>query len=186
MIDSLKREEKRILNVVSRYGCLSREQIAGYMSQTEPERVEGMIRQLLMRQYVVEKPGGLIASDPLAEASPEMMYAFWVFLRFADKVRYNHHYQANYPGQIYFLADQKQYEIVVVRPGREHLISQISASVNTLEKMDESDSMHYIFVIFDAAQMPALRRHAKGLHFMAALLDDHGPASRPGLRFARG
>ena len=51
-----------------------------------------------------------------------MVDALWVLLQFINNIALSSHYVAESPAQLYFLKENKSYEVIVLREGDEELL----------------------------------------------------------------
>lgn len=145
-MDILLKEEKLVVDCLSRYGCLKWEQMEQLLNYKKPEVIQKIFLGLKKRQIILEDEDGYVMIDPRATKDHDVILAFWVLLKFMSQINPNEHYPANYPSQIYFLKNKVEYEIMVVSDGNEHLIRMLF-SENRNNSNDEEDMTKYIFVV---------------------------------------
>lgn len=137
-------DEEEILYCLSQFKTLRLEQIRKLIRKDEP--IFNKIISYLVRRNLVYQTGPYLSVTPKAEPDENMILAFWVLTEFADQLRKESFYAAEFPAQIFFLKGGADYEIIAVRQSE---IFKFSIIENQC-KGDET--MHYIFVT-DSRQM---------------------------------
>lgn len=116
----LYKEQREALSALVTYGDLRSEQlIKSMITKKKPREMAEKMFSELSRGQLIEEDGEYCTVGYKPDADPKMVSAFWVLLKYWDKINRKQHYRANYPAQIYFVRDSSQYEIVVINEGEE-------------------------------------------------------------------
>lgn len=146
-MDRLLEEEKIITEALSKYGCLRWEQLIKLIYNKKEETAQRILVGLKKRQLILEDEGsGYVRLDPRTQSDDKMIRAFWILLQYVNKISPREHYPANYPSEIFFLKQGVQYEIVVLNPREEHVLSMLF-NENRNNSDDEEDITKYIIVV---------------------------------------
>lgn len=145
-MEKLLKEEKLVINCLKIYSCLRWEQLMALMPNKPEETAQKILVGLKKRQYIVEDEAGYVKLDPRTEPNQKTISAFWILLKYFDKINPDAHYAADYPSEIFFLRDNVQYEIVVLNPNEENLIKMLFLE-NRNSSDAEEDAIKYIIVV---------------------------------------
>lgn len=181
MNDKLLKEEQLVIDCLSRYYCLKWSQLINLLYYKDPEVAQRILVGLKKRQLILEDEGEYVTLDPRCTPDPKTISAFWVMLKFIKKINPKEHYKAEYPSEIFFLKDNIQYEIVVLNPGEEHLISMLK-SYNRKTTDDEEDETRYIIVVQNEDQIEECLKRTSGMTVLFASVD-YGEDEVPEVNF---
>ena len=189
MNPDLMTEEKIIIDALQQYGCLKTEQLIQLIPYKPRELAERIVMGLQKRQLLITDASGNVKHDPRCDYDYKTEVAFWVLLKYIAQgsVKYNEHYQANYPSQIFFLKDNKQYEILVLMPNEDHLINVLVKTEKGCTSDDDEgfdDETRYIIVIPSETMIPECNRRLGKIKHIFAIYDINTPPGKePGIRF---
>lgn len=117
----LLQDEQYVINWLSQYGALPKEQIRRLLQKPQ-STVDKIIRNLRRQLRITDVAGGCcLGLDPFSQPDQRMILAIWVLLKFIDYVEPMSHYPATYPSQLFFLKENVGYEIVVLYDGEQNL-----------------------------------------------------------------
>lgn len=167
MNDKLLKEEKLVIDCLSKYYCLKWPQLVQMLYYKDEEVANRILNGLKKRQLILEDDMGYIKLDPRSTPDRKTIDAFWVLLKFIKKINPREHYKAEYPSEIFFLKDNIQYEIVVLNKGEEHLINMLKG-YNRISSEDEEDEMRYIIVVQDEEQIEECLKKVDGMKVLFA------------------
>lgn len=171
-------DEKNVLRWLKTYGPLKRTQIAKLLNKDNPKTVEYILRRLRNARVIENVTGGYyIGLSKYDKADAKTIAAMWVFLYFANDVEPNHHRGGDFPGQIFFLKGEYEYQIVVVDAGLEHQLSLLSTS-------PESNKKHVI-VVPDEKSLEKAKKYLPDTPCVFAILSYENGADEPEIRFIR-
>jgi len=148
----IKNDEYDILRFLRFFGPLKRTQVCQYFENKINGNVNRIISNMCSRGILgyydprrLLFPSGRIDMDTVND---KMIAAFSVFLNFqdcADAV-----YPTESPSQIYFVKQDKDYEIVVISKGEEESVSKLLSERETCD-------VNYLIVIKDANQVADIK-----------------------------
>jgi len=141
----LLEEEQHIIHWLSQYGALPKTQVAKLIHK--PERIaKRIIHYLLKTRQVSLINNYYIGLDPLQKPDAKIITALWVLLQFNGSVAMSAHYKANYPAQLYFLKNNKGYEVIVLDEGDDDLLKFVQVQ----------EEVKYVIVVPDVSMMQKL------------------------------
>lgn len=147
MKKNLLKEENMIISCIQLYGPLKIQQLVKYLSHKDPEVAVRIIKGLFKSRYVYINEDGYVSLLPFQKPDDDIVKAFWAFLKFSPAIKEGFHYRCSYPSQIFFLKDNNQYEISVIKKGDEatvHFLKQ-----KNLMCEHEEDKIKFILVVDD-------------------------------------
>ena len=172
----LSNEEKNVLNWLKLYGPLSREQLTRLLNIENPKVTENIFRRLRMNRLIENINGGYyIGINKFDKADPKTIQAMWVFLYFSGDVEPNHHRSGDFPGQIFFIKENWEYQIVVVDDGLEFQL--------TLLNKTDANRKH-IIVVSDFSKIDKVKPYLPDTPCVFATLTYENGVSEPIVRFA--
>jgi len=136
----MRQEEDEILYCIEQFGTLTRNQLLRFIKK-ERNVTDKILSNLVKRGYIFTK-NDYFSSTPKMEYNERMIEAFWVMAQFNEEINPKEYYVANYPAQIFFIKDNKPYEIISFKPGDENLISIISHRAKI-----SNEEIRYIFAV---------------------------------------
>lgn len=148
MTKKLLKEERLIVKMLSLYECLRHEQLVTLLEikGKDTASAEKMLLAMKKNQTILEDGAGYAMLDLRSKPNQKTISAFWILLQYLPKIDENQHFAANYPSEIFFLKDSKQYEIVVLGQDDAHLVRMLF-----LENRNSSDEIEditkYIVVV---------------------------------------
>lgn len=145
-MDGLLNDERTIISCLSRYGVLKQKQLERLFPDKTPENIARIFRGLKKSQMILDDEDDCVKLDPRSKKINDTIVAFWVLLKFINKINPDDHYPANYPAQIYFLKDKTEYEIMCVHSGMESLVRQLF-NENRVNSDLAEDVTKYILVL---------------------------------------
>lgn len=193
MNNELMPEEKIIIDALRQYDCLKTEQLIELIPYKSRELVSRIIMGLHKRQLLITDASGNVRHDPRCDYDYKIEIAFWILLKYiaTGDVKYNEHYRAQYPSQIFFLKGGKQYEIFVLKPNEEHLLNVlVKTEQNCMpdtpdEETDEfDDETRFIIAIPSDTMIPECNRRLGNLKHIFAVYDiNTPPGQEPHVKF---
>lgn len=146
-MDTLLNEEKAIVNALQKYYVLNKAQLINLLWYKPEEVSERIIAGLKKKQMIFDDGAGSYSIDKNCVSDDKISLAFWVLLQFVRKLKdRDSHARANYPSNIFFLNENEQYEIIVLNPNEEHLLSMLFKTER--DNSDEPDDFtKYIVVV---------------------------------------
>lgn len=181
--DRLLKEEKIVIDCLSKYYCLKWDQLIKLLYYKEPETANKILIGLKKRQLILhDEDSGYVTLDPRCKPDQKTIDAFWVMLKFIKKINPREHYRAEYPSEIFFLKDNSQYEIVVLNKGEEHLISMLKG-YNRITSAEEEDQIRYIILIQDENQIEECLKRTEGMAVLFASVDYSQDSDIPTVSF---
>lgn len=136
----LLEEEQHIIQWLSQYGALPKMQVAKLIKKSD-RVAKRIINYLLKTRQISLINNYYIGLDPLQKPDDRMVDALWVLLQFINNIALSAHYVAEAPAQLYFLKENKGYEVIVLREGDEELLK--------LKRIQEG--VKYIIVVPDVS-----------------------------------
>ena len=114
----LTTEETDILKLLENYGCLKESQIHKYYNKDKTDLVLGF----LYKKGLITRKDGAVALRGLS-CNEDIQKAFEVLLHFRDELQ--DHWPVAYPFVLYFMKNNKPYDVAVVVPGNEAVLSAV-------------------------------------------------------------
>lgn len=143
----LLEEEQCIIQWLSQYGALPKTQVAKLIKKSD-RIAKRIINYLLKTRQISLINNYYVGLDPLQKPDDRMIDALWVLLQFINQISLSAHYVAETPAQLYFLKENKSYEVIVLREGEEELLK--------LKKTQEG--VKYIVVVPDVAFISKIQK----------------------------
>ncbi len=169
--DRLLKEEKIVIDCLSKYYCLKWEQLIQLLYYKEEDTANRILVGLKKRQLILhDEETGYVTLDPRSKPDTKTINAFWVLLKFIKKINPKEHYKAEYPSEIFFLKDNAQYEIVCIDKGEEHTIALLKG-YNRITSDEDEDEIKYIIVIQDESQIEECMRKTGDMPVLFASVD---------------
>lgn len=146
-----KEDLATIKRLLKEYRTLKVQQIYAWFPEKD-RRVVGNMLAFLRRsgQLVLDDTGEFAALNPpefKKGRDDRRIAAFWVLLRFAGRIEY--HACGEYPAQVFFFSDGKEYEIVYVPYGNETMVNAVFAR-------REPDDTRFLVVVESPEQIEAI------------------------------
>lgn len=141
-----KAELRELRRLLSEYGVLRVEQLVSFLHNKEESVVRNMISYLARNEYI-SKDEEYAASDKAAltgGADRKVIAAFWVLLSRRKLVEYDS--RGEFPAQIYFFAEGREYEVIYVAMNDE-------ARIGSILTRREDAGVSYIVVVDEARQI---------------------------------
>lgn len=138
----VREDDKIIMDCIYEYGALTKEQLRQYMKHLSDDVFDRAIYDLNKKQYIYEH-GDYVYTDSRTPLDPKTIKAFWVFLRFMEKVptiRFNSHCRGPHISQIFFMKDNSEYQIVVID-------NDELPKINILVKNKDLTYLKYIIIV---------------------------------------
>jgi len=177
-MNTFSEDERNVLNWLRCYGPLKRAQIARLLNKENPKTIEYVLRRLRNMRVIENVNGGYyIGLSKHDKADPKTISAMWVFLYFVDDVDPRHHRGGDFPGQIFFLKGEYEYQIVVVDPGLEFQLSLISCP--------EDANRKHIIVVSDEKSLEKAKNNLPKTPCIFAILSYENGADEPTIRFIK-
>lgn len=171
-------DEKNVLKWLKSYGPLKRSQIAKLLNKENPKTVEFILRNLRNARVIENVSGGYyIGLSKFDKADPKTISAIWVFLYFAGDVEANHHRGGDFPGQVFFLKGEYEYQIIVLDSGLEYQLSLVSCPPDANRK--------HIIVIPDEKSLEKAKAYLPKTPCIFAILSYENGADEPTIRFIK-
>ena len=146
------RDTNMAIRLVQAFGPLQKNQIVRFVEaqSARPDNVRKFILPgVIHRRQLFYVRGSYIGRFRDEQIDEKMVYAFWVFLKFADKVKDTDFRQASYPSQIWFFRDGVEHFITVVSPGTEYEVNLIQRDIDA----------KYVFAVHDTKSAERLLRY---------------------------
>ena len=144
----LLQEEQTVLQWLSQYGALSKPQVVKIL-QTPKKEAERLIKHLIQNDRISEISGGYYYGlDEYCKPDQKTITAVWVLLQFIDEMIPMAHYPTNFPSQLFFIWNNTEYEIVVLREGEENIPRLLRGD----------DNVNYIIVLPHIAMAKNLKK----------------------------
>lgn len=141
-----KEELLEIKQLLKEYRVLRTEQLYRWFSGKERQVVGNMLSYLRRSGQLVSDPSGTLLAlnkPELAKGREEKrIVAFWVLSKFAGRVDY--HACGEYPAQLFFFMEGKEYEIIYVPYGNEGMMNAL------FSRREQRDA--HILVIVEAPE----------------------------------
>lgn len=137
-------EEQLVVKWLSQYGPLPIDLVRTWLSYKPQNVQDKILKNLLIHGFIYQYSENILTMDPTTVVpNADIVLAGWVLSQL-DAIDPDAHYPARYPAQIHFLSQHMGVDIMVMRPGNEHLIYLL----------EPGEHLKYIFVIEDMAQLP--------------------------------
>ncbi|MEE1502656.1 MAG: DUF5697 family protein [Acutalibacteraceae bacterium] len=171
-------DEKNVLTWLKNYGPLKRTQIAKLLNKENPKSVEYILRRLRNARVIENVSGGYyIGLSKHDKADLKTISAMWVFLYFIGDVQPNHHRNGDFPGQIFFLKGEYEYQIVVLDPGLEFQLSLVNCPPDANRK--------FIIVVNDQKSLEKAKTYLPKKPCIFATLSYENGADSPTICFIK-
>lgn len=146
----MRPEEQEILYCLEQFGTLKKIQLIRFIQKNRS--VTERILNNLIKAHEIFEDGKYVtlAPNPNKERDDKTLMAFWVLAEFGDQINSKDYYRADYPAQIFFIKDNREYEIVAFKPSDEHIISILT------NKAQLSKDLHYIFAVNSESMMASI------------------------------
>lgn len=155
----LPKEERKVLSVLSRYGCLSQEQVVEYLrlnADLSCEKAEQIVSGLWKR-HVILQAKGCYKISPNQREDENLMLSFWLFVRLLGSyVGADDHYRTSSKGAITAVCKNRLYHILYLAPGREADVAQLLTESNL------SEPKHYPYLCIgytDPGQLETIKHY---------------------------
>lgn len=131
-------EETEVLKLLEDYGCLKESHIFQYFKNEKT----GKYLDFLHRKGLIKRQDGLVSLRGV-HSDANTIKAFEVLIHFKDELQ--DHWPATYPFTIYFMKKNKPYDVVVIPPGSELVLSAVITRsyaervIAVIESMEQID-----------------------------------------------
>lgn len=113
----LSNKEKHILQFINEYGCATKEQVKHFTNASD-RNLENLIKGQFIRK---DKKSEIYLARTMREPDEKMIIALEILSFFKDDMEW--HSRADFPFKISFFMHEKVFDITVVLPGEELLMS---------------------------------------------------------------
>ena len=120
----LLRNEGAVIKWLSQYEAIERRQLKEMINKSLNSS-DSFVNSMLKQSRIANLEDGYIGLDHLCKPDYKLIKAIWILIEFIKNVEPMAHYPATYPSQLFFLLENKGYEVIVLDEGDEDLLKRV-------------------------------------------------------------
>ncbi|MEE1256236.1 MAG: DUF5697 family protein [Lachnospiraceae bacterium] len=185
----LTNEQQKILNIISKYGCLHIEQAYQLLNPTPPHITSILINMLVKNEYIkLMQDKYLVAKNSSKGVNHDTIACIWTMIKLAkSNEEIFESMKAVAPATIYFVRDNKEsFEIIPLN--ETNLIAIRNMQDMILEKnkqFEEIADNWYVFVIDNKEIVGKIKKCELRFPFIVALHEGKDQEGIPSIRFMK-
>lgn len=185
----LVKEQEQILKIVSKYGCISIDQLEQILSTCPKKMTEMMVTQLAKRQYLEIVNGMYIVcyghKDSFNKNTIDAIWTMLKLTRHPEDLCYV--MQASNPVNYIFTAENKEmFEILTLNPTNVHFLSLLESKYQDRQaKSKHPLNSWYVFIVRNQETVKLIKEYDVSFPFIVAQLEDEVHTVRPNIRLLK-
>ena len=185
----LTNEQQKILNIISKYGCLHMEQVYQLLNPTPPHIISVLINMLIKNEYVtLIQDKYLVVKNSSKGVNHDIIACIWTMMKLAkNNEEVFESMKAVSPATIYFTRDNKEsFEIIPLNETNLITIRNMQDKILAKNKQfEEIADNWYVFVIDNKEIVGKIKKCELQFPFIVALHEGQDQIGVPSIRLMK-